>query len=180
MRKIVTCFLTALTFTVFSGAAHASLVFSFSFENALNDGGTVTGLIRGLEEGTGPATSVEVLSNAAGFGIGEYVGNPPVNTWTVTGGVLTAFDFVSFGVSNTAPAVTDSTLLFESDEVFGATFRAGLNDEPDSVTSGDADVSTEDIGLTFTRVGVPEPTTLALVGLGLLGAGRARRKKSAA
>ncbi|MBE9129225.1 MULTISPECIES: hypothetical protein [unclassified Coleofasciculus] len=51
----------------------AAIDFGFSFENALNGNGTVTGLIRGLEEGTGAATSVEVLSNTAGFGIGEYV-----------------------------------------------------------------------------------------------------------
>jgi hypothetical protein len=142
----------------------SAISFGFSFENALNQGGTVTGVIRGLEEGTGAATSVEVLSNTEGYGIGEYIGSPNSNFWTVLGGNLVAFDFISFGVNNTFPAVTNATLFFDSNEGDGASFRAGISTDPSSITIGLGGITTEDINLTFTRLddpeSVPEPTSI--------------------
>lgn len=161
--------------------------FSFSFENALNGNGTVTGLIRGLEEGTGAATSVEVLSNTAGFGIGEYVqvGSLFDNSWTVLDGNLVAFDFISFGVLNTPPAVTDATLFFDSSELLGASFRAGISSSPYSITTGSSRVETEDINLTFTRIdddieSVPEHTSISsLLVVGAAAIGTALKRKLA-
>jgi len=134
----------------------SAIDFGFSFENALNSGGSVTGVIRGLEEGTGAATSVEVLSNTTGYGIGEYVGSPSSNFWTVLGGNLVAFDFFSFDINNTPPAVTDATLFFDSSEGLGASFRAGISNIPNSITTGTSTVTTEDINLTFNRLDDPE------------------------
>jgi hypothetical protein len=142
----------------------SAINFSFSFENALenpfdsvNSGGSVTGIIRGLEEGTGAATSVEVLSNTAGYGLGEYVGSPDYNSWTVLDGNLVAFIFYSLGILNTPPAVTNATLFFESSEILGASFRAGITSSPIEITTGSDIVETEDINLTFTRLDNPEP-----------------------
>jgi hypothetical protein len=186
--------------TAFAGSAEA-VDFKFQFNNVLNGEGVVEGFIRGLEDnGTSAATSVEVTSNTEGFGIGEYVGNPLFNSWTVTGGILTDFDFISFGSLNTSPAVTDSALFFGSRESQDATFRAGLNDASNSITIaagetfippnfsiitiGATRFSTEDIGLTFTRVeeveSVPEPASLlSLFAIGAVAAGGALKKKAA-
>ncbi|MBE7384754.1 MAG: PEP-CTERM sorting domain-containing protein [Leptolyngbya sp. SIO1E4] len=159
--------------------------FNFNFDNALNGGGTVTGVIRGLEEGTGAATSVEVLSNTTGLGIGEYVGNPLTNSWTVLGGEIVAFDFLSAGVLNTPPAVTDALLFFDSTELSGASFRAGVAPSPGPFVTGSGFVSTEDIGLTFTRFdeepeSVPEPASmLGLLTIGATVVGGALKKKTA-
>ena len=50
----------------------ATLDFSFSFANAAYDGGIITGYFRGLtDNATGSATSVEVVSNSSGFGVGD-------------------------------------------------------------------------------------------------------------
>ena len=166
MKKI-TRVLAALAFSGWAGMAQASLIYSFSFENVLNGGGSVTGLIHGLNEGTGAASSVEVLSNSLGFGLGEYVGLPTFNVWTVTGGVITAFDFLSFGINNSFPDETDSTLFFDSIIQAGASFRAGLSNLPNSVTTGDSTLSSEDISLNFVQVPVPAPATLPLLALGL-------------
>ncbi|NES23122.1 MAG: PEP-CTERM sorting domain-containing protein [Symploca sp. SIO3E6] len=149
--------------------------FDFSFNNELNGGGAVTGIIRGLDEGTGSATSVEVLSNTTGLGIGEYIGNPLLNTWTVSGGDIINFNFLSAGIINTPPAVTDALLFFDSNELSGATFRAGVAPSPGPFVTGSGFVSTDDIGLTFTQriedetETVPEPTSL----LGFLAIGAA-------
>jgi hypothetical protein len=128
--------------------------FNFSFKNALNDAGTVTGVIRGLEEGSGAATSVEVLTNTGGYGLGEYVGNPTNNFWTVLGGNLVAFNFTSFGSRNTPPAVTNASLYFSNEELLGnpISIRAGINADPTLITIGRPNVTREDINLTFSRV----------------------------
>jgi len=141
----------------------------------LNGGGTVTGLVRGLSEGTGAATSVEVTSNTTGVGIGEYVGSPLVNSWTVTGGEIVAFDFLSAGVLNTSPAVTDALLFLDSAELSGATFRAGLTVSPGPFVTGSGFVTTQDIGLTFKAV--PSPTA-ALGGVVMLAGLALRRRRS--
>ncbi|NEP91317.1 MAG: PEP-CTERM sorting domain-containing protein [Okeania sp. SIO2C2] len=147
--------------------------FNFSFNNELNGGGAVTGIIRGLDEGTGAASSVEVLTNTTGLGIGEYVGSPLTNSWTVLGEEIIAFDFLSAGVLNTSPAVTDALIFFDSTELSGASFRAGIAPSPGPFVTGSGFVSTEDINLTFTAISttpistdVPEPSSI--LGFGML------------
>jgi hypothetical protein len=168
--------------------------FGFSFQNSLNDteDGTVTGVIRGLKEGTGAATSVEVLSNAAGYGSGEYVGRPVSNVWTVLNGNIVTFNFTSLGILNAFPAVTDASLFFNSSEDLSASFRAGINSSPGRVNTANIATTTEDISLIFTRLtplddgikpvpdtplddgikSVPEPTSilsLLLAGMSVIG-----------
>ncbi len=176
---------TGIVGTTLLATPAAAINFSFSFENELNGGGSVTGIIRGLEEGTSAATSVEVLSNTTGLGIGEYIGSPLLNSWTVLGDDIIAFDFLSAGVLNTAPAVTDALLFLDSSELSGATFRAGIAPSPGPFITGSGFVSTEDIGLTFTRLeddveSVPEPTSiLGLLTIGAAITGGALKRKQA-
>ncbi len=173
MRLIKT--LLVIAATAFASAGHAVTIdFEFSFENLAKGGGTVTGIVRGLEDNaTSGATSLEITSNTAGFGVGEYIGTPSFNTWTVVNGVLTAFDFVSFGVAGTAPQeVTDSSIRMTS-----LLRGVGLTNEPNLVRSSDETLET----LVFTQVApVPLPASLPLALIGLLGlVGIARRRRSA-
>lgn len=148
-----------------SGPA-AAIDFNFSFTNVGNGSGTatVTGIIRGLAEGTGNATSVEVLINGDGFGLGEFVGNPVVNSWTVTSGEITDFSFQSIGIFNSPPANTSDILQFESG-------RAGLAAGTGSVTLGDAS------NPVFTAVtAIPLPAAGWLLISALAGLAVARRR----
>lgn len=176
----------ALTSAVALGAAFAgsaeAVDFRFQFNNVANGGGVVEGFVRGLEDnGISAATSVEVTSNTAGFGIGEFVGNPNRNSWTVTEGILTNFLFTSFGILNTSPAVTDSSLvLLGSTTGQVGVVAVGLTDEPGGF-SAESVITT---GLTFTRVeeaeSVPEPASLlGLFAIGAVAAGGALKKKAA-
>src|SRR5262249_18378983 len=106
MTSKIAALVGALVLVVGSWSCPASaLTFHFSFNNAAaNDPAQslVQGFISGLQDNTAlqAATSVRITSNPAGFGVGEYVGSPSFNSFTVTGGAITAFDFVSFGVNN--------------------------------------------------------------------------------
>ena len=155
-RSVFLVLSTSVIGTTLATMPAKAIDFGFSFKNVLNDEGTVTGLIRGLEEGTGAATSVEVLTNTSGYGLGEYVGNPTRNFWTVLDGDLVAFDFSSSGINNTPPAVTNATLFFSSEAELGPSFRtefhAGINDSISTITIGASNVTREDINLTFSRV----------------------------
>ncbi|MEM8806877.1 MAG: hypothetical protein AAGF01_12690 [Cyanobacteria bacterium P01_G01_bin.38] len=152
--------------------------FDFSFTNFIEDefgveSGIVTGRVRGLtDNATGPATSVEVLSHTFGFGVGEYVGSPSRNTWTLQSGMITSYSFLSFGSENTL-GVMDSSLnlqYYEESDPF-----AGLTDDAFGVVSSPTD-------LTFTRIvddssgeppaTVPEPfTTSSIIAFTLGGMG---------
>ena len=82
-----------------STAPATAIDFNFTFTNGqIGTGGTVTGIVHGLTDNfTSAAQSVEVTSNTDGFGIGEYIGNPSFNTWTVGSGEVTFFDFLVLG-----------------------------------------------------------------------------------
>jgi hypothetical protein len=136
-------------------SAHA-LSFNFSFTNSTVPE-TVTGVITGLvDNSVSSATSVQVTSNTAGFGLGEYVGSPVPNSFTVSGGVITFYLFQSFGESNTSPAVTCCSLgLLEN--------VAALSNSPGLIFYGG--VVTRVTFTPVTPVGVPGP----IVGAGLPG-----------
>jgi hypothetical protein len=137
-----------------------ALSFNFSFTNTANGGGAVTGLVQGLtDNATSAATSVQVLSNTAGFGLGEYIGNPLSNSWTVSGGTIQSYNFSSVGSSNFLPAVTDSSLGFFT---LPSGKLAGLTNDPDR------SLSRLDTRLTFAAAPIPTPALLpGLVGMSL-------------
>ncbi|MDU8946338.1 VPLPA-CTERM sorting domain-containing protein [Ovoidimarina sediminis] len=149
-------------------AGAATYDYYFSFENVLNGGGTVTGVVNGLEDDTAnQVATVEILSNSSGFGVGIYDNIcPPApldplgcSSWTVSGGEIVDFFFfvTEFDV--------DATLFLESAELSGVGWRAGIAAGTSSITTGLAGVSTEDIGLVFTRLpaAVPLPASLPLI-----------------
>ncbi|MEP0874163.1 PEP-CTERM sorting domain-containing protein [Trichocoleus desertorum AS-A10] len=164
-------------------AEAASLNFNFLFTNEAHGGGTVTGVVRGLlDNTTSAAKSVEVLSNTAGFGLGEYVGNPRDNFFTVSNGNITNFEFLSFGNRNTSPAVTSSSLWLAR---FGDSNRGGLSD-----SSYYVGIYNSGPTLQFTKAtpdtpatSVPEPTVtagLALTGIAILARRGKQKQKTAA
>ncbi|KXI30971.1 PEP-CTERM sorting domain-containing protein [Paraglaciecola hydrolytica] len=166
MNKKMKNIIAALMLTLWGGTAQASLIFDFSFTNSVNNGGgIVTGEILGLlDNATGSATSVRVLSNSSGFGIGEYIGSPGLNVFTVFAGELISFDFVSFGINNLPPAVTDSTLklTFNSDNILGI---AGLANFDNRVGLADF----RQTGFSVVQRSVPEPGMFILLSFGIAG-----------
>lgn len=147
--------LVGAIFCFATSAAQADLIdLNFSFTNLANGSGTgvVTGTVHGVtDNATSAALSVQVTGNTEGFGLGEYIGNPFANTWTVSGGVVTSVLFLSFGNLNNAPAVTCCSLRLD----FGS--GSGLS-------VGSTIRQTNQSGLTFTAP-VPGP----VVGAGLPG-----------
>jgi hypothetical protein len=146
--------------------AAMALSFNFSFTSIVspfNGAGSVTGIIEGLtDNSTSAATSVRVLSNTAGFGIGEYIGITSNNSWTVLGGALQSYNFDSFGQNNFSPAVTDSALYLSNSGAFSPGTYAGLTNSPDT------NYINSNSGLTFAAVPVPAPALLpGLVGMSL-------------
>lgn len=143
--------------------------YSFSFNNFANGDGLVTGVIRGLEDGTGAATSVEVLSNTnpLGFGIGEYVSTASNNLFTVTAGIITESDFISI-------ALGSKIRFFSGPGFFDL---AGLSAPDASFVTGISTITFEPLPPSS----VPLPPTIVLFLTGLAGlAGFSRWKKSTA
>jgi len=168
---------TAFMFLLlFASAPKASLIFDFTFVNAANGGGTVTGLVRGLVDNANgqAAASVEVTSNSDGFGLGEYVGNPlSPNSWDVQAGEITMVDFLSYGAVNSPPAVTCCSLQFDNLSLSTSTLAAGLSPLSDLVpvaTQGDP------TQVFVRRTAIPLPPTIALFSLGLLAVRLASRR----
>jgi len=170
MRKRLALAFAAL---MFSATAQAALLdFTFTFTNRWNPAdpllgqqsgtGVVTGIVRGLtDNATSAASSVEILSNTEGYGLGEYVGDPIFNTWTLTNGVLTNFFFLSEGEDNNSGVTTSSLVLDGSpiDEI-----AAGLTNNPGLTNRG------QGTGLEFTLVTTQTPIPLPSTAILLVGA----------
>ena len=174
MTRMFTYALTLLVSAqLWAGSATAAVYdYTFevqTFEASGPDRGWAAGIVRGLAEGINTVSSVEILSNTLGFGVGTYTHNDDqlgAAIWTVTGGDITDFTFLSFGQKNIAPDVTDSALALTG---FGVD-RQGLR-------QGGV-VSLVATPVVFTRVeAVPLPLSAAFLGSGLLGFGLVRRRK---
>jgi hypothetical protein len=155
----------------------APLSFSFTFTNAAaSGGGVITGVVEGFSDNTSnqQASSLRVLSNTSGFGVGEYIGNPTNNLWSVSNGSIVFGRFEIFGFQNSFPAVTSASILlqFNDDIISGLTLtRANLNNSSKSVIV----VGGEDIAF----APVPIPAALPLFATGVAAvtyAGRRKRK----
>jgi hypothetical protein len=150
--------------------------FHFSFANTANipGGGVVTGtVILNATDTAATSVTVDTNSGTGNFGIGQYIGSPTFNSFTVVSGQITVADFLDFGSHNSSPAVTCCTLALALN---APNSQAGLSN-----ASTGAGLSLE--APTFTPVVTPLPGALplfatGLVGLGLLG--WRRKKKTAA
>lgn len=170
MRNILAAFFVWLSASAMTQAS--TLDFFFSFNNTGYGGGSVTGIIRGLQDNaTSAATSVEVLTHTGGFGTGEYIGAPQYNTFTLSAGILTEFEFLSRGALNTSPAVTCCALFLGGNTQTGI-FSAGLSDFSFTI------IPTDDTGLAITPV--PLPASLPLLLIGVAGAAALKRRKKVA
>lgn len=173
MNRKITNIIAALLMSGWVGVANASLIFDFSFTNSSNGGGIVTGEILGLlDNATGAATSVRVLTNTLGFGIGEYVSNPVFNTFTVDSGVLISFDFLSFGVHSVLPVNPGGSIRLTDTAVWPLGI-AGLGADGGSVNHA----SFLDSGFAVVQRSVPEPSSLILLSLGIAGLLVSRNRK---
>lgn len=155
-----------------SSAQAALFDFSFTFSNRDGSyaGGTITGIVRGLtDNATSAASSVEITGNSDGFGLGEYIGNPLFNSWTMSGGLIAGYSFFSRGVGNSAPAVTCCTLLLDSTVINGT----GLQDSP---MGGGFSSARASISFTRLQTSVPEPDASCLLAAAAVGIGAAVRK----
>lgn len=159
----------ALLLSAWVSSANASLIFDFSFTDIDNGGGVVSGEILGLSDNaSGAASSLRILTNSGGFGVGEYVGNPIFNYFTVSNGVLTFIDFLSFGSTNNAPDVLDSTFRLSDT-------RVGMTNNPNQSSARlHAEQSFE---ISLRSVNVPEPGTVILFSLGIAGLFASRNRK---
>ena len=166
-------YLKTLIFCVFAAfhpvtATGSTLDFTFSFTNSpTNGGGSVAGVVRGLvDNSTSMATSVEVLSNTSGFGVGEYVNHSDWNTWTVSGGLIVFAGFTG----TLPPSAVDCCSL---DLLFQNTpgFEYAELEEAGSAATRDADpASVGDLAFTpIAPVPVPAGLPLLLAGIGLIG-----------
>ena len=167
MRKLMGSILVVLVLLAGYPAFAIPITVDFSFSDTIN-GGDITGYVLGLEYNSTvkPATSVFVTSNTAGYGIGEYVGNPTENAWSVLNGVVTRGSFISYGVFNTTPDVTCCTLIFLP--VLPDT-AANLTPSAEFGYSGPRSL------VTFSVRETPVPAPFALIGVGLLALGISRR-----
>jgi hypothetical protein len=171
MKTRAQCVFAAMFFLSMAAGPVEADTFHFSFTNPVaNGGGTVTGTII-LNATDTAATSLTVDTNTASptFGIGQYIGKPIINSFTVVSGQITFVNFLDFGSQN-SPVTCCSLALRFNVPVLGA--EAGLTNDPIfNIADGP--------GPTFSPVPLPATFPLFATGLGALGLLGWRRKRKA-
>jgi hypothetical protein len=166
-----------LLMTLSVSSANATLIFDFSFTNDTSGGSIVTGEIAGLlDNATSSASSVAILTNSSSFGVGQFdISQATTNLFTVSSGVLTSWDFLSFGVLASGSAfVADSSLILLSNP----NPAAGLTFNANTVSSSNTSASSFVVTRRLPMATVSEPSTLVIFALGMIGLASRRFKKN--
>jgi hypothetical protein len=147
----------------------SALNFTWSFVD-VSESETISGTVLGLPLNGVAVAATDVVITAAGslsFVVPEDTidGNVTANAWTVVNGVITSVDYRSL-VFDLALPVADELRLFNEGGGFSGFLQDGFLKESRRGT------------VTFSAVGVPEPGTLTLLGLGLAGVACFRRRRS--
>jgi hypothetical protein len=140
-----------------AAAPAMAVSFTFSFTNVEYGGGAVVGIVSNLvDDATSPGV-VAITSNASGYGLGSYDGYD-FNTFTLSNGAVTDFNFVSYGNGNSDPATTCCSLALT------AANGAGLSDIAFEVAhTASAPVSFTPV----TPAPIPLPAPILLLAAGL-------------